>query len=78
MIETMKAAFLPGNSMVEIRIVPVPKPGSSQVLIAVKASLICGSDIRAIYHEHLGKDPEGDQGVIACHYYEAPRPIDLH
>ena len=67
MKETMKAAFLPGNSMVEMRTVPVPKPGHGEVLIAVKASTICGSDIRAIYHEHLGKGPEGYQGVIAGH-----------
>jgi threonine dehydrogenase-like Zn-dependent dehydrogenase len=47
--------------------VPVPKPGHGEVLIAVKASTICGSDIRAIYREHLGKGPEGYQGVIAGH-----------
>lgn len=63
----MKAAFLPGNSTVEIRTVPVPKPSHGEVLIAVRASTICGSDIRAIYHEHLGKGPEGYQGVIAGH-----------
>lgn len=67
MQETMKAAFLPGNSTVEIRIVPVPKPSHGEVLIAVRASTICGSDIRAIYHERLGKGPEGYQGVIAGH-----------
>ncbi len=67
MKETMKAAFLPGNSTVEMRTVPVPKPGHGEVLIAVKASTICGSDIRAIYREHLGKGPEGYQGVIAGH-----------
>jgi threonine dehydrogenase-like Zn-dependent dehydrogenase len=33
----------------------------------MKASTICGSDIRAIYREHLGKGPEGYQGVIAGH-----------
>lgn len=63
----MKAAFLPGNSTVEMREVPVPRPGHGEVLLAVKASTICGSDIRAIYHEHLGKGPEGYQGVIAGH-----------
>jgi threonine dehydrogenase-like Zn-dependent dehydrogenase len=65
--ETMMAAFLPGNSTVEMKEVPVPKPGHGEVVIAVRASTICGSDIRAIYHEHLGKGPEGYQGVIAGH-----------
>jgi threonine dehydrogenase-like Zn-dependent dehydrogenase len=63
----MRAAYLPGNSTVEMRSVEVPTPGHGEVLIAVKASTICGSDIRCIYHEHLGKGPEGYQGVIAGH-----------
>lgn len=33
----------------------------------MKASTICGSDIRCIYREHVGKGPEGYQGVIARH-----------
>ena len=67
MNKTMTAAFLPGNSTVEMRSVPVPSPGHGEVLLRVKASTICGSDIRCIYHEHLGKGPEGYQGVIAGH-----------
>lgn len=63
----MTAAFLPGNSTVELRQVPVCRPQHGEVLIRVKASTICGSDIRAIYHEHLGKGPEGYQSVIAGH-----------
>lgn len=64
---TMKAAYLPGNSSVELREAPVPAPGNGEVLLRMKASTICGSDIRCIYHEHLGKGPEGYQGVIAGH-----------
>ena len=64
---TMNAAFLPGNSTVELKSVPIPRPGHGEVLLEVKASTICGSDIRCIYHEHLGKGPEGYQGVIAGH-----------
>ena len=64
---TMTAAYLPGNSTVEMRTVSVPSPGHGEVLLRMKASTICGSDIRCIYHEHLGKGPEGYQGVIAGH-----------
>jgi len=64
---SMTAAYLPGNSTVEVRTVPVPRPGHGEVLLRMKASTICGSDIRCIYHEHLGKGPEGYQGVIAGH-----------
>ena len=66
-MRTMKAAYLPGNSTVEMREVPVPTPAHGEVLLRVEASTICGSDIRAIYREHLGKGPEGYQGVIAEH-----------
>ncbi|MCD8350585.1 MAG: zinc-binding dehydrogenase [Planctomycetaceae bacterium] len=65
--KTMQAAFLPGDSTVQLRAVPVPEPGHGEVLIKIKASTICGSDIRCIYREHLGKGPEGYQGVICGH-----------
>ncbi|MDA3937753.1 MAG: zinc-binding dehydrogenase [Spirochaetia bacterium] len=67
MNKKMKGAVLPGNSTVEFREYDVPVPGHGEVLIKTKSSTICGSDIRAIYHEHLGKGPEGYQGVIAGH-----------
>ncbi len=64
---TMIGAYLPGNSTTILKEVPVPKPAHGEVLIRMKASTICGSDIRAIYHEHLGKGPEGYQNKIAGH-----------
>jgi D-arabinose 1-dehydrogenase-like Zn-dependent alcohol dehydrogenase len=67
MNETMRGAVLPGNSTVELRDFPVPEPGHGQVLIKTKSSTICGSDIRAIYREHVGKGPEGYQNKIAGH-----------
>ena len=65
--KTMKAAYLPGDSSVLIKEVAVPEPGHGQVLIRTKSSTICGSDIRAIYREHVGKGPEGYQNKIAGH-----------
>ncbi|MFZ0453202.1 MAG: zinc-binding dehydrogenase [Ignavibacteriaceae bacterium] len=64
----MTGAILPGNSTVELKEFDIPVPGHGEVLIKMKSSTICGSDIRAIYHEHLGKGPEGYQpGMIAGH-----------
>lgn len=64
----MQGAILPGNSTVELKTFDVPAPGHGEVLIRMKSSTICGSDIRCIYHEHLGKGPEGYQtGMIAGH-----------
>ena len=42
----MRGVILPGNSTVEFRELPIPKPGKGQVLVKIKASSICGSDIR--------------------------------
>ena len=67
MPSTMRGVVLPGNSTVEHITRGVPEPGHGQVLLAMKASSICGSDIRAIYREHLGEGPEAYQGVIAGH-----------
>jgi threonine dehydrogenase-like Zn-dependent dehydrogenase len=63
----MIGAYLPGNSTVELKEVAVPSPSHGEVLLRMKASTICGSDIRCIYHEHLGKGPEGYQDVVAGH-----------
>lgn len=63
----MRAAYLPGNSTVLMKDVEVPVPGHGEVLIKMKSSTICGSDIRAIYREHLGKGPEGYQNKICGH-----------
>ncbi len=66
--KSMKGALLPGNSTVELKEFEVPEPGYGQVLVKTKASTICGSDIRAIYHEHTGKGAEGYiDGMIAGH-----------
>lgn len=67
MSTTMKAAYLPGNSTVDIREVPIPEPGHGEVLLKMKSSTVCGSDIRAIYRGHGGKGPEGYQNKIAGH-----------
>jgi threonine dehydrogenase-like Zn-dependent dehydrogenase len=63
----MKGVVLPGNSTVAFREQPVPTPGHGQVLVQMKASSICGSDIRAIYREHLGVGDEAYRNVIAGH-----------
>ena len=63
----MLGVVLPGDSTVAFTERPVPTPGHGQLLLRMRASSICGSDIRAIYREHLGTGPEAYQGVIAGH-----------
>ena len=64
----MHGAILPGNSTVDLQEFDIPTPAHGEVLVKMKSSTICGSDIRCIYHEHLGKGPEGYmEGKIAGH-----------
>ena len=64
----MRGVFLPGHSDVEIKELPDPVPGPGQALLAMRASTICGSDLRAIYREHVQGEPaETYQGVVAGH-----------
>jgi len=67
MKSSMRGVLLPGNCRVEFKDFPVPEPGYGQVLLEMRAATICGSDIRAIYREHLGVGPEAYQNVIAGH-----------
>lgn len=65
---TMPGVVLPGNRQVEIHEFPVPEPQHGQVLIRMKASSLCGSDLRAIYRPaEQGEGPEAYRGVIAGH-----------
>ncbi len=65
--ETMQGVVLPGDRRVEMREYHIPRPGHGQALVRMKASSLCGSDLRAIYREHLGQGAEAYQGVIAGH-----------
>src|SRR5947209_10131550 len=65
---TMTGIILPGSRQLEMREVPIPEPGHGQVLVRMKASSLCGSDLRAIYRPaEQGTGPEAYQGVIAGH-----------
>ncbi|MEJ5944025.1 zinc-binding dehydrogenase [Pseudokineococcus basanitobsidens] len=63
----MRAAYLPGGSVVDLEEAADPQPGHGQVVVGMRASTICGSDLRAIYREHLGEGPEAYQGVAGGH-----------
>jgi threonine dehydrogenase-like Zn-dependent dehydrogenase len=67
----VQGVFLPGDSTAELRSFPLAPLGPGQVLIAVGASGICGSDIGYIYREyktHKGLDGAAAyRGVIAGH-----------
>ena len=65
---TMSGVVLPGDRQLEFREFPVPAPGPKEVLLEIKASSLCGSDLRAIYRPiDQGHGPEAYRGVIAGH-----------
>lgn len=63
----MKGVYLPGGRQVDLRDLADPTPGPGQVVVAMRASTICGSDLRAIYREHLGTGAEAYCDVVAGH-----------
>lgn len=63
----MEGLVTPGQERVELREFEDPTPGAGQVVIDVKASSICGSDIHYIYREQQWDGPAGYWGVIAGH-----------
>jgi threonine dehydrogenase-like Zn-dependent dehydrogenase len=65
---TMTGAYLPGDSSVKFKEYEIPELKHGEVLLKTKSSTICGSDIRCIYNDHVGKGPEGYQPeMIAGH-----------
>ena len=46
----MKAAVYEGKGQVNVREVPVPAPGQGEVLLAIEACSICGTDLRTYRH----------------------------
>lgn len=48
----MQAAFLMEPGRIEIRDVPVPKPGPGEVLVKVRTALTCGTDLKTYRRGH--------------------------
>ena len=63
----MQGVILPGQERVEIERFDLREPGRGQALVRMKASGLCGSDLRVIYHEYKGSGAERYQNVIAGH-----------
>ena len=60
----MTAVFLPGNKQVEVRAVPVPSIGPDEVLVEIKASCICRSDLSLYYGNAVISG--GDSNQFVC------------
>ncbi len=63
----MRGVRLPGDSSVVLAEYPVPRPRRGQVLIRMKASMICESDIYTAYRQHLEQGDDTYEGVICGH-----------
>jgi len=56
----MRAVFLPGGREAVVREIEVPRPGDGEVLLAMKAAGLCGSDL----HMHYRIAPENRHGAV--------------
>ncbi|KKI92819.1 alcohol dehydrogenase [Bacillus sp. SA1-12] len=63
----MQGVRLPGQDKVNLEEFPIPVPEHGQVLLKMKASGLCGSDLKYIYHEHTGTGGASYNDVIAGH-----------
>lgn len=63
----MRGVVLPGRRTVAFRDVDDPAPGPGQVVLGVRASGLCGSDLRVIYRREPGQDTPYRDGVVAGH-----------
>lgn len=59
----MTAVYLPGNKQVDIRTAVVPEPGPDEVLVEVKASCICRSDLSLYYGNAVISGGDSDQFI---------------
>mgnify|MGYP000913352244 CR=1 FL=1 len=68
----MKAAVYHGPRDIRIEEVPTPVPGPNELLVAVKACGICGSDLHTYRYglfEDLGRTIEGHEGRLMGHEF---------
>ncbi len=70
----MKAAVVRGTQKIVVEDIPTPEPGPNQVLIKIKYSAICGSDVHrfqygmanegsVLGHEYIGEVVQTGVGV---------------
>src|SRR4051812_5226216 len=68
----MKAAVYYGPRDIRVEDVPTPVPGPNELLVAVKACGICGSDLHTYRYgifEDLGREIEGHPGRLLGHEF---------
>ncbi|WP_372814162.1 zinc-binding dehydrogenase [Paenibacillus sp.] len=67
-MDTMKGVVFPGQKQVQIQEFPVPIPGPNEVLIQMKASAICRSDMSIYYgNPVVGGDAAATRTIIPGH-----------
>lgn len=64
----MRAVLLPGNQQVEIAEHPDPEPGTGEVVVAMRASAVCRSDM-SLYHGDpiVGGESAGHGTIVPGH-----------
>jgi propanol-preferring alcohol dehydrogenase len=73
----MKAVRLPGGGIVEVIERPIPQPASGEVLIKVRASAICASDLSLLAGDALVGDASNVPGSITPGHEPAGEVVGL-
>lgn len=62
----MRGVVFPGNSVVEVRDFGDPVPGLGEVVVKIRASGMCGSDL----HFYRAPEPSGENGLMVIQGHE--------
>lgn len=63
----MQGLLFPGNREVVLRSFPDPEPGPGEVVVAMRAAAICGSDLHGYRAPSDKRPPDGQGGIIPGH-----------
>lgn len=63
----MQGLLFPGDRQVRLASFPDPTPGPGEVVVAMRAAAICGSDLHGYRAPHDKRPPDGQGGIIPGH-----------
>lgn len=66
-MDKMLGVVFPGDKKVEVKEFPIPEPKNGEVLVKVKASALCRSDMSLYYGDSVLETDESEESIIPGH-----------
>ena len=63
----MRGVLFPGDRTVELASLPDPKPGPGEVIVAMRAAAICGSDLHGYRASRASREESGADRIVPGH-----------